>query len=80
MPHIINMREIDHLKGIKKLSSRFTDDIIQLSHGDGGLKTGQLINGLVMKYLDNDILGRLDDSAVLDIIEIRDSLLLPTVL
>ena len=49
------------------MSSRFTDDIIQLSHGDGGLKTGQLINGLLMKYLDNYVLSRLDDSAVLDI-------------
>jgi hydrogenase expression/formation protein HypE len=50
-----------------KLSKRFADNIIQLSHGDGGLKTGQLINDLFMKYLNNDILAGLDDSAVLDI-------------
>jgi len=49
------------------LKSRFTDDIIQLSHGDGGLKTGQLISNLIMEYLGNDILSQLDDSAVLDI-------------
>jgi len=49
------------------LNKRFKDDIIQLSHGDGGLKTGQLINGLLLKYLGNDILSRLTDSAVIDI-------------
>jgi hydrogenase expression/formation protein HypE len=50
-----------------KLSSRFTDEIIQLSHGDGGLKTGQLINDLLMEYLGNEVLSRLDDSSVIDI-------------
>ena len=49
------------------MNKRFKDDIIQLSHGDGGLKTGQLINGLLLKYLGNDILSRLTDSAVIDI-------------
>ncbi|MCJ7665586.1 MAG: hydrogenase expression/formation protein HypE, partial [Actinobacteria bacterium] len=44
----------------------FTDDFIQLSHGDGGLKTGQLINNLLLKYFNNDILMRLDDSALID--------------
>ena len=50
-----------------KVEGKFTDKIIQLSHGDGGLKTGQLINNLLLKYFDNDTLSKLDDSAVMDI-------------
>jgi hydrogenase expression/formation protein HypE len=49
------------------LNRKFTDEIIQLSHGDGGLKTGQLINDLLMEYLGNEVLSRLDDSSVIDI-------------
>ena len=45
----------------------FTDKIIQLSHGDGGLKTAQLINNLLLKYFDNNILNKLEDSAVVNI-------------
>jgi hydrogenase expression/formation protein HypE len=47
-------------------SKKFKDKIIQLSHGDGGLKTGELINNLLLKYLGNEILDKLEDSAVLD--------------
>jgi hydrogenase expression/formation protein HypE len=47
-------------------SKKFKDKIIQLSHGDGGLKTGELINNLLLKYLGNEILNKLEDSAVLD--------------
>ena len=43
----------------------FTDNLIQLSHGDGGLKTSQLINNLLLDYIGNDILNKLEDSAVL---------------
>ncbi len=50
-----------------KVSKKFNDNIIQLSHGDGGLKSRQLINDLLMKYFNNDILAKLDDSAVLNI-------------
>jgi hydrogenase expression/formation protein HypE len=47
-------------------SKKFKDKIIQLSHGDGGLKTGDLTNNLLLKYLGNEILNKLEDSAVLD--------------
>jgi len=47
-------------------SKKFKDKIIQLSHGDGGLKTGELIDNLLLKYLGNEILNKLEDSAVLD--------------
>ena len=47
-------------------SKKFKDKIIQLSHGDGGLKTGELINNLLLKYLGNEILNKLEDSAVLE--------------
>jgi len=43
----------------------FSDDIIQLSHGDGGLKSAQLINDLLLDYIGNDILQKLEDSAVI---------------
>ena len=43
----------------------FKDDVIRLSHGDGGIKTNELINDLILKYLGNKILNRLEDSAVL---------------
>lgn len=42
------------------------EDIIELSHGDGGLKTANLINNLFIRYLGNKILNKLEDSAALD--------------
>jgi hydrogenase expression/formation protein HypE len=53
-------------KNIKTDKLNFKDKIIQLSHGDGGIKTGELINNLIIKYLGNKILNRLEDSAVLN--------------
>ncbi len=44
---------------------KFTDINIHLSHGDGGIKTGELIGGLLLKYIGNNALNRLEDSAVL---------------
>ncbi len=44
---------------------KFNDKIIQLSHGDGGTKTGELINNLLLKYFGNEILNKLEDSAVI---------------
>jgi len=41
-------------------------NIILLSHGDGGVKTGELINDIICRYLKNDILDRLEDSAIID--------------
>lgn len=37
--------------------------LISLSHGDGGMKTNELINNTLLKYLGNDILNSLEDSA-----------------
>lgn len=45
---------------------KFKDKIIQLSHGDGGIKTGELINNLLLKYFGNEVLNKLEDSAVLN--------------
>ncbi|MGM0365743.1 MAG: hydrogenase expression/formation protein HypE [Actinomycetota bacterium] len=39
---------------------------MQLTHGDGGLKTSQLINSLLLKYLGNNVLNRLEDSAAVN--------------
>lgn len=47
-------------------NKKFKDKIIQLSHGDGGTKTGELINNLLLKYFGNEILNKLEDSAVLN--------------
>jgi len=41
--------------------------VINISHGDGGLKTGELINTFILKYLKNEILEKLEDSASLNI-------------
>jgi hydrogenase expression/formation protein HypE len=46
-------------------NKKFKDKIIQLSHGDGGIKTGELINNLLLGYFGNKILNKLEDSAVL---------------
>ncbi|MFC2159702.1 hydrogenase expression/formation protein HypE [Actinomycetota bacterium] len=50
---------------MNKDKKEFSDNIIQLSHGDGGLKSSQLINDLLLDYIGNDILQKLEDSAVL---------------
>jgi hydrogenase expression/formation protein HypE len=41
------------------------DDVILMSHGDGGLKSSELINNIISKHIKNDILDRFEDSAVL---------------
>ncbi|MCL5771531.1 MAG: hydrogenase expression/formation protein HypE [Actinobacteria bacterium] len=46
-------------------NNNFKDKTILLSHGDGGIKTGELINNLVIKYFGNNILNKLEDSAVI---------------
>ena len=38
---------------------------IKLSHGAGGKEGAELINKLILKYLGNDILSKMEDSAVL---------------
>ncbi|MEA2015188.1 MAG: hydrogenase expression/formation protein HypE [Actinomycetota bacterium] len=43
----------------------FKDKIIQLSHGDGGIKTSELISNLILKYFGNKTLNKLMDSAVI---------------
>ncbi len=38
---------------------------ILLAHGDGGIKTGELVEKIIRKYIKNDILDKFEDSAVL---------------
>jgi hydrogenase expression/formation protein HypE len=52
-------------------SQKLLEKKILLSHGDGGIKTNELINNLILKYFDNKILCRLEDSAVIAGIENR---------
>jgi len=59
------MTVVKNKESTKINNNKFKDKIIQLSHGDGGIKTGELINDLILKYLGNKILNRLEDSAVL---------------
>ena len=54
------------MKNIKNNGIKIKDKIVQLSHGDGGIKTRELINSFILKYLGNKILNRLEDSAVID--------------
>ena len=41
------------------------DQVIRLSHGSGGEASRRLVEEIVHTYLDNDVIRRLDDSAVL---------------
>ena len=50
-------------KNIK--NQKLNEKKILLSHGDGGIKTSELINNLILKYFDNKILSSLEDSAVI---------------
>ena len=43
------------------------NDTITLSHGSGGIQTNKLINGLFVKYFNNDILNQMNDAAQIDI-------------
>ncbi len=43
------------------------NDIILLAHGDGGKKSADLINDFILKHLKNNILEKLEDSAVLNL-------------
>ena len=40
------------------------DEVILLSHGDGGSRTAELINVIIKKYFRNEILDKLEDSAI----------------
>jgi hydrogenase expression/formation protein HypE len=44
----------------------FKEECIQMHHGDGGHKSSELINKLVLEYLGNEILNQLEDSAVFE--------------
>jgi hydrogenase expression/formation protein HypE len=48
----------------KKFSKKLNNMSILLSHGDGGFKTSQLINETISRYIKNDILEKLEDSAI----------------
>jgi hydrogenase expression/formation protein HypE len=45
------------------------NDIITLAHGGGGSKTKQIIDDIIMRYLGNPILKKLDDAACLHVPE-----------
>ena len=49
----------------KKVNDFLQAKVINISHGDGGLKTGELLNRFILKYLKNEILEKLEDSASL---------------
>ncbi len=65
MQPIIDMKDLMKERAQINTHDNFTDQFIQLTHGDGGLKTSQLINSLILKYLGNSTLDRLEDSAVI---------------
>ena len=43
------------------------NDLITLAHGSGGEATGRLVAEIVEAYLKNDVIARLDDSAVIPV-------------
>lgn len=46
---------------------RFKDSQIEMAHGAGGKATRRLIEGLIAPLLDNPVLNKLEDSAVLEL-------------
>lgn len=46
---------------------RFSDPQIEMSHGAGGKATRRLIEGLIAPLLGNEVLSKLEDSAVMDL-------------
>ncbi len=52
---------------MKNNTNKFKDNKILISHGDGGAKTGELIKNLIFNYLGNNILEKMEDSAILEI-------------
>jgi hydrogenase expression/formation protein HypE len=50
---------------LKNHDRQMKDGIILMSHGDGGLKSSELISNVISKYIKNDILDRFEDSAVI---------------
>jgi hydrogenase expression/formation protein HypE len=50
---------------VKHNDRQKNDDIILMSHGDGGLKSSELISNVISKHIKNDILDRFEDSAVI---------------
>ncbi|MDD5659436.1 MAG: hydrogenase expression/formation protein HypE [Actinomycetota bacterium] len=52
------------MNGLNK-KKKLNDKNILLSHGDGGLKTRELIDALIIKYFGNKILNKLEDSAII---------------
>ena len=52
---------------MKNNINKFNDNKILISHGDGGAKTSDLIKNLIFTYLGNNILEKMEDSALLKI-------------
>jgi hydrogenase expression/formation protein HypE len=50
---------------IKNQDRQKKEDIILMSHGDGGLKSSELIRNIISKHIKNDVLDRFEDSAVI---------------
>ncbi len=48
-------------------ATRFKDEQIEMAHGAGGKATRRLIEGLIAPLLDNPVLRRMEDSAVLEL-------------
>lgn len=53
---------------------RFSDPQIEMAHGAGGKATRRLVEGLIAPILKNDVLSRLEDSAVLELGGLRIAL------
>ncbi|MDD3520344.1 MAG: hydrogenase expression/formation protein HypE [Actinomycetota bacterium] len=52
---------------MKNNFNKFKENKILISHGDGGSKTNELIKNLIFNYLGNNILEKMEDSAVLNL-------------
>jgi hydrogenase expression/formation protein HypE len=60
-----NVPEKKQNAAVKHNDRQKNDDIILMSHGDGGLKSSELISNVISKHIKNDILDRFEDSAVI---------------
>lgn len=63
----VEERVLDRIEHDRKRRPKFMDDRITMAHGAGGKATRQLVEGVFVPKLQNDILATLSDAAILNV-------------
>lgn len=68
MPRSFTEQEvIARIEDMRRRRPRFVDEHITMSHGAGGKASRQLVEGMLVPLLDNDVLAPLGDAAILQV-------------